>query len=62
MSPNRIDCRGVDSFAAKFNEAEILEIRLRYDSGEGCRALGREFGVHHSTISAIGLRKTWRHL
>lgn len=58
----KFDCRGMNSFSAVFTDNDVLWIRKRYDSGEGCRKMGRELGVHHSTISAIGKRKTWKHL
>lgn len=47
---------------AKLTESDVSEIRRRYASGERQIALGREFGIHQTGISAIVLRKKWRHV
>jgi len=47
----------------KLTEEEVLEIRRRYDSGDGSHhSLGREYGVTHACIGAVVTRKSWRHL
>lgn len=43
----------------KLTEELVHMIR---DSELGCRELGRQLNVHHSTVSAIRLRKIWRHI
>lgn len=56
----KYDARGDGSPVAKIHSSQINEIVRRIDTGESCRALGRELGVHHSTISSIVLGKTWK--
>ena len=43
-------------------DAEVLEIRRRYDAGENRGQLGREYGVHTPQIHRIGRREQWKHL
>lgn len=52
---------GVLNGKAKITEAQVSEIRARATS-EDQRALAREFGIAQSTLSAIALRKTWKHI
>lgn len=55
--------RGAKSAKAKLTEADVIEIRRRYTKEYGATmALATEYGVHRSTIEAIVLRKTWRHI
>jgi hypothetical protein len=44
---------------AKLTAEQVLQIRA---SGKSQRELGREYGVHQSTISEIILRKIWGHV
>ena len=46
----------------KMQPEQVLEIRRRFDSGERLADLGREFGLHPTTISHIGKRVTWKNL
>jgi hypothetical protein len=42
--------------------ALILEIRQRYATGETQVAIGADLGIAQATISAIVLRKNWKHI
>lgn len=53
--------RGESHGMAKFTEADIRDIRARAD-GETRTALAREYGVEVGTISAIVLRRLWKHV
>lgn len=53
---------GERSSTAKLKNHQVLEIRERSAKGETRTALGREYGVCHTGISGIVLRKTWRHI
>lgn len=46
----------------KMTAEKVREIRRRSANGEGNRPLAAEFGVTHSNISAIVLRKSWAHI
>ena len=55
--------RGEDNSAHKLTENEVIEIRLRFETGrETLRGMAREFKVSKSTIKSIVVRKTWRHV
>lgn len=60
--------RGRNAFGERngsrhLSEADVVEIRRRLARGEsGVMALGREFGVSHSTIIRARDRTNWRHL
>ena len=48
---------------AKLSENQVLEIRRLYATGDySYRALGKMFGVDHSLIGRIILRKNWTHI
>lgn len=50
---------------SKLTSLNVLTIRQRFilsDRKNGGRALGREFGVFHSTIRKIISRETWAHI
>lgn len=53
---------GTKNCKAKLSEANVLEIRHRVYGGEKQRTLANEFGVSQYAISAIKLRKVWRHI
>jgi len=68
---NNIDCinkgrdhkaRGEAAGKAKFDVNTVRVIRKRIHAGEGFRALGREYGVHHKSISSIVNRRSWAHV
>ena len=54
--------RGERLWMAKLKRGQVREIRRAYQRGESMRALGRRYGVHHGTISAIVNGHTWRHV
>jgi hypothetical protein len=56
------NCRGETGGNAKLTDAQALDIRRRYASGERQIDLAKEFNVSNSVISRIVLRKTWWHL
>jgi hypothetical protein len=51
--------RGERVNTAKLSESDIWLIR---ESDSSCVALGRAYGVSHTTISSIKLGKSWRHV
>lgn len=51
--------RGQRNHNAKLTPAIIRKIRARRRRGEGCRALAREYGVTHGTVSSLCLGKHW---
>lgn len=55
--------RGSHHGKAKLNEKDVLEIRARYQIGEGSTyMLANWYGVNPTTIQAIVKRKTWSHI
>lgn len=49
----------------KLNESAVRFIRGNYQPRHpkfGARALGRQFGVSHTKVSQIMLRKAWLHI
>lgn len=56
---------GVEYPSHKLTEAQVLEIRRRYQKGvygAGCYVLAAEFGVAYSTIRHIVTRAKWKHI
>lgn len=56
------DMRGVKHHNAKLTERDVLEIRSRSECGERGVDLAKEFCVRTTSISAIVLRQTWKHI
>ena len=54
--------QGTRPKSTKLTEADVREVRARYDAGERPRDLGPEYGVTPENISMIGRRKTWKHV
>lgn len=55
--------RGTDNPDSKLTDAQVIEIRKRYASGElAQRPLALAYGVAHSLIGAIVTGKRWTHL
>lgn len=52
--------RGVEVAVARLNDQQVREIRKA--SGIGPRALGRRYGVSHTTIMDIRAGRRWRHV
>lgn len=53
---------GTSNPRARLTEDDVRAIRSRRAAGETTIALGREFGVTTTAISAITLRQLWRHV
>jgi hypothetical protein len=53
---------GEASGVTPFVNADILQIRERFASGEKIRAIARDVGVSHPAIGAIVHRRTWTHI
>lgn len=48
---------------AKLNEKKVLDIKIRYASGEVTqKKLAKEYGVHHSVIHGIMHGMYWKHV
>lgn len=45
---------------ARLREADVVQIRQRLASGDGCVQIARDYGRHHSTIASIRDGETWR--
>jgi hypothetical protein len=55
------DVRGERSPSAKLTAAQVVEIRSRYASGDGTlRSLGREYGIHNTTVGRIVKEESWQ--
>ena len=55
--------RGEKNGNAKLREADIIDIRMAYSSGEMSQgALAKKYNVTQPVISSLILRKTWRHI
>lgn len=54
--------RGEDAGRAKLTEANVLEIRRRYRTGESQSALAREFGLSSRNVCSIVRGESWKHL
>ncbi len=53
---------GSKRYNAKFDERDIVQVRLRYKNGETLKQISETYGASFSTISCIVLRKTWTHV
>lgn len=54
--------RGERSGAAKINDAQAMQIKLRLSLGESPREIAPEFGVCRNTVYAIRAGRIWKHL
>lgn len=59
-APNRV--RGEVHYDARLTADKVREIRRRAAAGEEHSALGREFGVSHTAIYYIVIRRNWKHV
>jgi hypothetical protein len=55
-------CRGETLGNSRLKEAQVIQIRSRFDSGVILREIADEFGICKENVRNIGNRKTWRHL
>lgn len=46
---------------ARLVEAQVAELRERYEQGDSQRALAEDYGVAQMTVSKIVRRETWKH-
>lgn len=54
---------GVDAGNAKLTEDKVRAIRTAYATEDiSLKGLGARHHVHHETVRAVVLRKTWRHV
>ncbi len=53
---------GMRNTKAKLTDADVIRIRERVAAGEEGKLIAEEYGVRQPTVSALWLRKTWRHL
>jgi len=53
---------GEKNGTALLKEADIPQIRQRYDAGESINQLGTLFGVSPAAIWMVGNRRTWKHV
>lgn len=53
---------GEKASVVKLKDGDVVEIRRRFKNGETQASLAKEFGLHFSNVSAIVLRKSWKHL
>lgn len=56
------DRRGVKNGNNKITNADVIEIRRRYDQGESPIKIAEDYPVGDSMICFIGLRKHWTHI
>ena len=54
--------RGETHGKSKLNAEKVKEIRALRNSGYGLVAIGKMYGMHHTTIAQIVHGKTWRHV
>jgi hypothetical protein len=54
--------RGVLNGRSVLNDEKVSQILARLARGEGCAALGREYGVSEVAIGHIKHRRQWRHV
>ncbi len=51
--------RGAKHHASKLSEADVLQIREKYDRRESPKSIAVQFNVAASRIVMIGKRQTW---
>ena len=59
---NNLTAKGIKNRNNKFSEKEILAIRMLYKKGWTQVEIGKMCDTRQSTISAIVLNKTWKHI
>jgi group I intron endonuclease len=59
---NRDSARGEKNVNAKMNPDRVRHIRDLHSKGVALTEIGREVGLHPSTVADIAYRKTWRHV
>jgi len=61
VHPEQVN-RGEQNGRARITEQQVRDIRRRYASGEFQQHLADEYHIAQSVVSAIVLRKLWRHV
>lgn len=54
--------RGSKNGLSKLSEIQVLEIRNRFKEGDSYNEIIKDFPVERSTLCAIKLRNTWKHI
>lgn len=54
--------RGSDRAATKLTEEEVVQIKYKLSKGRTHESLGKEYGVHRGTITAINRGVIWGHI
>ena len=54
--------RGIAHGMVKLTREQVMAIRKHFDAGIKQDALAFAFGITQANVSAIGRRKTWRHI
>lgn len=54
--------RGSQAAGARLTESNVLEIRKRYAAGETVYGLADQFGVTFTTIHAVVIGRSWKHV
>lgn len=63
VAPERVIRRGIAHHKAKLTDAQVVEIRRLYGSGDADQpTLAKYFGVRQSTIGRIVRRQNWTHI
>ncbi len=58
----RDSARGQNNVNAKMTPEKVTVIRAKHEAGTPLTVIGREVGLHPSTVADIAYRKTWRHV
>ncbi len=63
LAKGRYTPKGTGNAAAKLTESEVLRIRELWASGHWTQqAIANDFGMTQSSVSALLLGKTWKHV
>lgn len=54
--------RGESHGCARMTVEAVRDIRARRAAGESREEIGARYGIHAASVSAIALRRTWRHV
>lgn len=58
----RDSTKGANNGLAKLNDAQVKEIKIRFNKGESSYKLSLEFGISSSVILRICRGETWKHI
>jgi hypothetical protein len=54
--------RGEQSGRARLTDAQVREIRAAYANGETQVSIAKRMGLYQGRVSAVVLRRSWRHV